>query len=122
MNGQYDSGENLRVLESKYSYLRDRIVLINENLINEYKKLNQDIRVVDSELKDLKADIFELKEAIRHILGEMQHFASKENFKVLEKYINVWNPFNFITEEEVLKLIKQERGVKDRRSKKSKKN
>jgi hypothetical protein len=122
MNGEYDPNERVRVLESKYSYLRDRIVLINENLIIEYKRLNQDIKVVDSELKDLKKDIFEIKEALRHVLSEMKYFARKENFKVLEKYINMWNPFNFVTEEEVLQLIKEKRGVKNRgTTKKSKK-
>ena len=122
MNGQYAPSERVRVLESKYGYLRDRIVLINENLITEYKKLSQEIKVVDSELKDLKKDIFEIKEALRHVLGELKFFARKENFKVLEKYINMWNPFNFVTEEEVLRLIKEKRGVKNRRTtKKSKK-
>ena len=121
MNGQYDPSERVRILESKYGYLRDRIILINENLITEYKKLSQDIRVVDSDLKDLKKDIFEMKEALRHVIGEMKHFARKEHFKVLEKYINMWNPLNFVTEEEVLKLIKEKRGVKNRRTKKSKK-
>jgi len=122
MQGEYDPTERIRVLESKYSYLRDRVILINENLINEYKKLNQEIKVVDSEVKDLKKDIFEMREALRHVLSEMKFFARKEHFKILEKYINVWNPFNFVTEEEVLKLIKEKRGVKNRRTtKKSKK-
>ncbi len=122
MNGQYDPNDRLRILESKYGYLRDRIILINENLISEYKKLNQEIKVVDSEVKDLKKDMFEIKEALRHVVSEMKFFARKENFKVLEKYINMWNPFNFVTEEEVLQLIKEKRGVKNRRTtKKSKK-
>ena len=118
MNEQYDPGERVRVLESKYSNMRDRIILINENLISEYKRLSQDIKVVDSVLKDLKKDIFEMKDALRHILGELKFFARKEHFKVLEKYINMWNPFNFVTEEEVLKLIKEKRGVKNRITKK----
>ena len=121
MNGQYDPNDRIIILESKYSNMRDRIILINENLINEYKRLNQDIKVVDSELKDLKKDIFEMKEALRHVLGELKFFARKEHFKVLEKYINMWNPFNFVTEEEVLKLIKEKRGVKNRRTKSKKK-
>ena len=58
MNEQYDPAERVRVLESKYNYLRDRIILINENLISEYKKMNQDIKIIDSEIKDLKKDIF----------------------------------------------------------------
>jgi|SRR3989338_11555861 len=121
MNGQNDSNDKARILESKYSYLRDRIILINENLINEYKKLSQEIKIVDSELKDMKKDVFEIKEALRQVIGEMKHFARKEHFQVLEKYINMWNPFNFVTEEEVLKLIKDKRGVKDSGRKKTKK-
>lgn len=121
MQGDYDPNDRIRILESKYDSLRDRMILINENLINEYKRLNDDIKILDSELKDLKKDIFEMKDALRHVLNELQHFARKEHFKVLEKYINMWNPFNFVTEEEVLKLINEKRGVKNRISKKSKK-
>ena len=119
MQGDYDVNERVRVLESKYDNLRDRMILVNENLVNEYKKLNEDIKVLDSELKDMKKDIFEIKEALRHILSELQHFARKEHFQVLEKYINMWNPFNFVTEKEVLRLIDEKRGVKNRKSKKS---
>ena len=122
MNGQYDPSERIRVLESKYSYLRDRVILVNENLIGEYKKLNQDIKLLDSELKDMKKDIFEMKEALRHVLNEMKFFARKEHFQVLEKYINMWNPFNFVTEEEVLKMINEKRGVQGGRAKSRKKN
>jgi len=120
MQGDYDINERVRVLESKYDNLRDRMILINENLVNEYKKLSEDIKVVDSELKDLKKDIFEMKEALRHVLNELQHFARKEHFQVLEKYINMWNPFNFVTEKDVLRLIDEKRGVKNRKSKKEK--
>jgi len=121
MQGDYDPTERIRVLESKYDNLRDRMILVNENLVGEYKKLSDDIKVLDSELKDLKKDIFEMKDALRHILTELQHFARKEHFQVLEKYINMWNPFNFVTEGEVLKLINEKRGVKNRKPKKSKK-
>ena len=121
MQEGYDVNERVRVLESKYDSLRDRMILVNENLVNEYKKLNDDIKVVDSELKDLKKDIFEMKEALRHVLTEMQNFARKEHFQVLEKYINVWNPFNFVTEKDVMRIIEEKRGVKNRKSKKSEK-
>ena len=53
-----------------------------------------------------------MKETNMHIIKELQGFARKENLKVLEKYINFWNPLNFTTEEEVIKLI-EERGVKN---------
>ena len=118
MQEGYDVNERIRSLESKYDSLRARMIIVNENLVDEYKKLSDDIKVLDSELKDLKKDIFEMKDALRHVLTELQHFARKEHFQVLEKYINMWNPFNFVTEGEVLKIINEKRGVKNRKSKK----
>jgi len=32
----------------------------------------------------------------------------------------MWNPFNFVTEKDVLRLIDEKRGVKNRKSKKEK--
>ncbi|MBI4448282.1 hypothetical protein HY643_04840, partial [Candidatus Woesearchaeota archaeon] len=34
-------------------------------------------------------------------------FAKKENVKVLEKYINLWNPLNFVTREEAKRIAKE---------------
>ena len=75
---QDDVSDRIRILESKYDSLRDRMILINENLVNEYKRLSDDIKVLDSEIKDLKKDIFEMKDALRHVLNELQNFARKE--------------------------------------------
>ena len=93
-----DSFERVRILESKYNIMRERLLLINQNMIDEYKKLNEDIKIIEDELKELK----------------------KDSLKVLEKYINMWNPLNFVTEEDVLNIIKQskKRGIKNHRRKK----
>ena len=111
MEFQIDPEEKLRILESKYSLMRDRVLVINQNMIDQYKKLNSEIKLVNNDLKDIKRDLNDLKELNRHIVNELKDFARKENLKVLEKYINYWNPLNFVTEEEVGKLI-EERGVK----------
>ena len=115
-----DSFERVRILESKYNIMRERLLLINQNMIDEYKKLNEDIKIIEDELKELKKDIFEIKEILHKIAYELQFFAKKDSLKVLEKYINMWNPLNFVTEEDVLNIIKQskKRGIKNHRRKK----
>ena len=49
--------ERVRVLESRYSLMRDRLFLINQNMLTEYRKLNKDIKFIGDELKDLKQEI-----------------------------------------------------------------
>jgi DNA gyrase/topoisomerase IV subunit A len=120
MNGQDDSLERLRLIESRYGMLRDRMIIVNQNMIEEYKKLNQEIRILDSEIKDMKKDVVIIKDALNAISREMRNFSKIEDFKVLEKYINFWNPLKFVTEEDVFRIIKEKRGVKNITRKKSK--
>jgi hypothetical protein len=97
--------ERVRILESRYSLIRDRIFLINQNMIQEYKKLNKEMKLIDSEIRSVKQDLNEIKGIIRNVVNEMQNFARKENVKVIEKYINFWNPLNFVTEKEVIEIM-----------------
>ncbi len=97
----------VRILEGKYTLVRERMFLLNQNLVDAHKKLITEIRSVDSDIKEIKGDLFTIKETLRHVIRELDSFAKKEDFKVLEKYINMWNPLNFVTEQEVLELIKK---------------
>ena len=116
MEFQADPEEKLRILESRYSLMRDRMLIINQNMNDQYRKLNSEIKLINDDLKEIKRDLNDLKEINRHVISELQTFARKDNLKVLEKYINFWNPLNFTTEEDVEKLIeeklKEKRGVK----------
>ncbi|MFH1210004.1 MAG: hypothetical protein V1663_04415 [archaeon] len=112
-----DDFERVRILESKYNTMRERLLLINQNMIDEYKKVSEELKEVNQDMKDLKKELFEVREALNKIVYELQFFARKDNLKVLEKYINMWNPLHFVTEEEVLKLIKEEKRGKGGRRK-----
>lgn len=91
-------------------------------MIDQYKKLAESIRTINEDAKEIKSDLSTMKDITRNTVKELEFFARKENLKVLEKYINLWNPLNFITEEEVLKLIKQKKKVKNARKKKKRRS
>ena len=109
----FDINSRVRSLEGKYNLLRDRVLIINNNMIEEYKKLVGEIKFIDSEIKDIKGDVFKLKESIRHLIQEVELYARKEDVQFLEKYINLWNPMKFTTEEDVVKLIEIHKGKKE---------
>ena len=98
----------IRINESKISALRERLLVTDSNMISEYKKLSYDIRSLEHEIREIKKEVFEIKESIKDMIKEMQNFAKSSDLKVLEKYINLWNPLNFVTDKEVKKLINEE--------------
>jgi|SRR3989338_217598 len=100
-----DMSMRMRTLEGKYNMLRDRVLLINTNMIAEYKKLLSENQALERDVARLKEDVFHLREGMKHLLEEMEQFARKGDVKVLEKYINLWNPMKFVTEHEVKKII-----------------
>jgi|SRR3989344_3378638 len=116
--------ERVRVLESRYGIMRDRIFLINQNMIQEYRKLSKEMKLIDGEIKSVKQDLNEIKNILRNVVNEMQNFARKENVKVLEKYIDFWNPLNFVTERDVIEIINrgEKNSIKETTSRKSQGN
>jgi len=98
----------LRVLESKNTLLSERILLINQNMIEEYKKLFKDVKAVENEIREIKNDLANVKNILKHLTEEASTFARKDELKILEKYIKLWNPLNFVTETDVKNILQHE--------------
>lgn len=111
----------LRLVEDRYSKVRDRLVLMNQNMIDEFKLFNSSFETLTEEIRLLRKDLEEIKEASRNLVRASKGFADKQKVKALEKYINMWSPLNFVTEKEVLTIIETEVGKnsKKRRSTRS---
>ncbi|MCD4759982.1 hypothetical protein K8R33_03770 [archaeon] len=99
----------VRILEGKYNLTRERMLLINQNMIDHYKTLSTELRTINEDLKEIKETLETMKETTKNVVKEMSFFARKDQLKILEKYINMWNPLNFVTEKEVLEIMKKKR-------------
>ncbi len=102
----------LRVLESKQNLFSEKLLMVNQNMIEEYKKFNNDIKAMRAETSDIRKDMQNVKTIVKHLSEEAANFARKDTIKVLEKYINLWNPLRFVTREEVERLVNRKEGVK----------
>jgi len=103
------AGTRLSILENKYNMVSEKLLIINQNMITEYKRLLTEISSFGREIKDLKSQINALKESLTLISRELTFFARKESVKELEKYINLWQPLNFTTEDDVKRIIREEK-------------
>ena len=101
----------IRSLESKYNILGERLLVVNQNMITQFKKNSTEFKATNDDIKEIRNELFKIKELIKDISKELQFFATKDHVKALEKYINLWNPMKFITEDDLNKVL-EERGVK----------
>ncbi|HZX45597.1 MAG TPA: hypothetical protein VFF28_08000 [Candidatus Nanoarchaeia archaeon] len=97
----------LRVLEERYTNIQTELRVTEENMISRNKKLAAEIKALTSENTELKKEINEIKEKVLLVIKELQGFAKKEDLRVLQRYIEMWEPLNFVTHKEVADVIEE---------------
>lgn len=107
----------LSLIENKMDGMQDHISLVDNNLIEKHKTAIGDIREMQSEVRSLQAQVAELSEFLKRIAGKMSDFASRDDFQVIEKYMDYWSPLAFTTKQEVENMIKAHLGEKESVSK-----
>jgi len=97
----------VRVLEERHSQIQRKTEVIEDNMINNHKEVSEDIKKINSDIKELKKDFEDIKENIRLLIKEVQSRARKEDVDVIQQYIDLWNPTNFVTNRELDKAVKR---------------
>ncbi len=98
---------SLKTLDDRYTTLRKTVQVSEQNMISNDKKIIDDIRLINSEILDLKTDINDIKEKMTMFVKELKLSATKEEVNVLQKYISYWEPLSFVTHEELNKMLSE---------------
>ena len=102
----------LKVSEERYTNLRTKVELTEQNMLSRDKQISTEIKTTNVDVHELKKELAEIKERMLMLIKELQTCAKREEVKVLEKYINLWEPVNFVTRNEVEDIIKDILGKK----------
>lgn len=105
-------GRRIKIMEEAINNLRRKILVNEQNDLNRQKKVLFDQKSALGEINEIKKDIENLKRVLREMINELKACAKKEEVEVLKKYINLWNPIKFATEETVERMIEERLGVK----------
>jgi uncharacterized protein YoxC len=100
----------LRLLEERTDQLRQKSKIIDENMITKTDHLMEEIERTNARIDQIGKELKEIKEAMEHLIKELENVATVQDVKVLEKYINMIDPTRFLTRDEVTKIIKKEIG------------
>ena len=97
--------ERQKSLEVSIEGLKEKYELLDSSTIDSLRKLYDEINDIHSQILHVKHDIQTFQEFIRKLKSQISLFTSKDEVLKLEKYIDLWNPIEFVTREEVREII-----------------
>jgi hypothetical protein len=105
-----DFSTKLREIEEKQKLLKDRVLLIGENLITSREGLDSEINELKIQAEQTKQDILKIKETLQRIIEELDNRARKSEVDNLKKQARMFQPLELARIEDVEKMIKQSKG------------
>jgi len=99
-----ETSTKVRDLEEKQRIIKDRILLIGQNLIEMKEDVHTNFLEIKKDIEIMKRDIERLKSFFETASGEFSKFAKKEELEVLSKQAKMFQPLEFVTKRDLEKL------------------
>ncbi len=95
--GQALGETNIRIrdLEERQRILKDRLLLIGQNLIETKEKTSQSILEIKKDIEIIKQSIERMTSFLETASGEFSKFARKEDLEILSKQAKMFQPLKF---------------------------
>ena len=102
-----DLSRRVKVVEGRIEQQRKTMQVNEQNMIRNDKKIELEVKNFITELNEIKADIRDIKDQMSMVMNEVKVSAKQEDVKALERYINLWEPIKFCTENDVKAIVKR---------------
>ena len=88
----------IRDLEEKQRILKDRVLLIGQNLIDSKEKTTEDILEIKKDLEKIKDNLEKIRRFIESVSTEFSKFARKDDLDILIKQAKMFQPLRYLKE------------------------
>ena len=95
----------LKGLEGKVNNLLREMDLIKNDFIKKQAQLRKEMKGLSDDLTEMKHTQEKMNQKMDLIVKELNTTAGVEDVQVLKKYIEYWNPLNFVTQRDVERII-----------------
>lgn len=97
----------LNDLEERQRLLKERVLLIGQNLIETKDELEKDMLNIKIILEEFRQDIKKIKEAVIRLSDEVDKKARKSEVEILAKQAQMFSPLEFVRIEDINRMIKR---------------
>ncbi len=101
-----DISARVKLVEDQLQTIRSHIEVVDNSVIEKHKALISEVRKIEDDLRSLRADVDKVNSLSERLVERLEAFATKEDVKVLERYVNMWQPMNYMTKQETENLIR----------------
>lgn len=98
-----DMNTKIRDLEEKNRMLKDRLLLIGQNLIEIKEKTNSDLLEIKKDIEIIKRNMERLISFLETASAEFSKFARKEDLEILSKQAKMFQPLEFVRKKDLKK-------------------
>jgi predicted nucleic acid-binding Zn-ribbon protein len=94
-------------IESLLENIHEKIELIDHNAVSDFKKIFKKNKTLSDEITDLKSEFKKMQEYQEKLSKQLKLFSTIDEVKKLEKYVDLWDPMQFVSRDEFDKELKK---------------
>jgi hypothetical protein len=95
----------VKLVEERYANLVKRNQITEESLLGFERDMKAELRAISSQTVTLRKHLQEIMGKLDGMQGELSAVVHKHEFQTVERYLDLWQPMQFITREEAKRLI-----------------
>jgi archaellum component FlaC len=97
----------MKSLEERHEMLKERVLLISQSFLRTEERTSKELALMREEFREARMDLDRIKENVQTVIRDSADFARREELGVLEKYMKLWEPLQFMKENDVKKMINE---------------
>src|SRR3989338_5836733 len=98
----------LNEIEEKQRLIKDRILLVGENLISTKEDYSKQEFEIKKQLKQINSDISSLKQVMYRVVNELPNLAKKSELEILERQAKIFQPLEFARIKDIRDIVREE--------------
>ena len=102
-----EMGTRINDLEQKTNSLKERLLLLGNNLIEEKEETEKELSELKKENNQLKRQVEQLTNLTQKIVAELDKFTRKEDSMAIERMLRDFQPLEFMRKKDVEELLKK---------------
>jgi hypothetical protein len=119
-NSSSEFGTRVLELEEKQRIIKDRLLLIGNNLVSLKDEYEKEIIELKNQIKELDIELKKIKQLNKRILEELSGLARKRELEILERQMKIFSPLELVKSKDIKEIIRKE--LEEYEKEKNKKN
>jgi len=100
-------------LESKVNNMIRELDILKNDYVKKNTDLKKEVKAISADLLEAKRELSKSNEKIDLIIKELKNTAGSDELETIKKYIEFWNPMNFVTQRDLERAIDRKLNVQD---------